>query len=129
MGPFDLEKTFVSLGRDRRTVLMEVTDSFWPDLVSGKIGTGDGRLLSLFAFEKPWDSWEIHPNGDEIVLLLEGEAEMSLERKDGKTEIVRLEKPGSFVLIERGTWHTARTGVPTRMLFLTDGEGTENRPA
>ncbi len=129
MGSFDLARTFVSLGTDGRTLPMEVTDSFWPDLVSGKIGAGAGRLLSLFAFDEPWDQWEVHPNGDEIVLLLEGAAEMTLEGADGETETVRLATPGSFVLIERGTWHTARTAVPTRMLFVTDGEGTEHRPA
>lgn len=40
-----------------------------------------------------------------------------------------LSEPGTYVLIPRGTWHTATTSEPTRMLFLTDGEGTDHRPA
>lgn len=126
--PVDLAKTFVSLERDGRTRLLEVNETFWPDLASGKLA-GPGRLLSLFAFEGAWDSWEVHPNGDEVVLLLEGAAEMKLERPDGAIETVRLDRPGCFVLIERGTWHTASGDGPTRMLFVTDGEGTEHRPA
>ena len=95
---------------------------------AGKLGAGPGRLLSLFAFDGPWDNWEIHPNGDEIVLLLEGAALMTLEGADGQTDTVRLDSPGSFVLIARGTWHTARTDTQARMLFITDGEGTRHRP-
>ena len=40
----------------------------------------------------------------------------------------RLRDPGSYVVVPKGTWHTARTSVPTRMLFMTPGEGTENKP-
>ncbi len=36
---------------------------------------------------------------------------------------------GSFVLVPKGTWHTARTGVESRLLFITAGEGTMHRQA
>ena len=52
-----------------------------------------------------------------------------LEREGGRHETVELSRPGSFVLVPRGTWHTARTDEPTRMLSVTDGEGTTHRPA
>jgi hypothetical protein len=39
-----------------------------------------------------------------------------------------LTEPGAFVVVPKGTWHTARTAAPTRMLFITPGERTENRP-
>ncbi len=126
---FDLEKTFVHLAGDGRTVPLEVTDTFWQDLTSGKLGElGAGRMLSLFAFDGPWESWEVHPNGDEIVCLLSGRAAFTLEREGGKHETVELSQPGTFVFVPRGTWHTARTDEPTRMLFVTDGEGTTHRP-
>lgn len=130
MGPtYDIETTFVNLGRDGSTDLLEVTPSFWPDLAGGKLDAGPGRLVSLFAFEGAWDNWEVHPNGDEIVVLLEGAADMRLELADGTVETVRLDRPGSYVFVARGTWHTG-CGVPSaRMLFITDGEGTEHRPA
>ena len=32
------------------------------------------------------------------------------------------------VVVPKGTWHTARTSVPTKMLFVTPGQGTENKP-
>jgi len=77
----DLAKTFVSLGTDGRTLPMDVTERFWPDLEAGRIGAGPGRLLSLFEFDTSWDVWERHPNGDEIVLLLDGEVEIQIARQ------------------------------------------------
>jgi hypothetical protein len=43
-------------------------------------------------------------------------------------ELIHLRESGSFAIVPRETWHTARTSVPTRMLFVTPGEGTENKP-
>lgn len=126
---YEIDSTFVHLGADRSTVPLEVTETFWSDLVSGRLSNlAPGRMLSCFEFDGPWDSWEVHPKGDEIVFLLSGRVEMTLERPDGGTEEVAMSRPGEFVILPRGTWHTARTDVATRMLFITDGEGTEHRP-
>lgn len=128
---YELAKTFVHLGNDRATVPLEVTETFWQDLTSGALGDlGPGRLLSFFEFDSAWDSWEIHPTGDEIVCLIEGAVEMTLEPEaGGERSVVSMRTPGEYVIVPRGTWHTARTEVPTRMLFITDGEGTRQRPA
>jgi quercetin dioxygenase-like cupin family protein len=40
---------------------------------------------------------------------------------------VSLTEPGSFVIVPKGTWHTARIAKPTSMLFVTPGEGTQNK--
>jgi len=126
---YDIDTTFVNLGQDGSTDLLEVTPSFWPDLVGGKLGAGPGRLVSSFTFEGAWDNWEVHPNGDEIVVLVEGAADMRFERADGSVDTLLLDRPGSFIFVERGTWHTG-CGVPSaRMIFITDGEGTDHRPA
>ena len=37
--------------------------------------------------------------------------------------------PGDYVIVPRGTRHTARIRKPARMLFITPGEGTETRGA
>ena len=86
------------------------------------------RLVSQFSFDSDWPSWERHPAGEEFVFLLEGSVELVLEI-DGQHKRVALSKPGEYVLVPKNTWHTAKSGKPTRMLFITPGEGTENRPA
>jgi hypothetical protein len=51
---------------------------------------------------------------------------MVLDR-NGVEEIIHLRDPGSFVIVPKGTWHTGRTSIPTTMLFVTPGEGTQNK--
>lgn len=84
--------------------------------------------MSAFTFSEPWSSWERHPAGEELVMLISGAATMLLEERDGRRE-VHLGKPGEFVLVPPNVWHTARPAMPTTMLFLTPGAGTEHRPA
>jgi hypothetical protein len=39
----------------------------------------------------------------------------------------RLAEPGQYFIVPRGAWHTARPRVATRLLFVTPGQGMENR--
>lgn len=120
--------TYLHVGDNGRIGPIPVSDTFWPDLAAGKHPQLDeGRLLSAFTFNEPWPSWERHPAGEELVLLLSGSASLVLEQ-DGTQRIVALDAPGDYVLVPRNTWHTARTQVATTLLFLTPGAGTEHRP-
>ena len=113
---------------DQTATLVPVTPTVFEDLGHRFDGFKQRLLVSSLSFEADWTTWERHPAGDEIVCLLEGETTLVLER-GGTQESVRLGRPGEYVVVPKGTWHTARTAVPTRMLFVTPGEGTENRPA
>ena len=84
--------------------------------------------MSAFTFSEPWPTWERHPAGEELVMLLAGEATVVLEDAHGQTHAVSLSAPGAYVLVPKNVWHTARTTVPTTMVFLTPGAGTEHRP-
>ena len=68
----------------------------------------------------------MHPRGDEFVMLMSGDIEMILALPGGDSA-TRMNEPGSFVIVPKGTWHTAKVFAPTQMLFITPGEGTENR--
>lgn len=82
-------------------------------------------LISAHQFTQDWPTWEKHPAGDEMVVLLSGRAEFIFRKASGD-ESVELKEAGSFVLVPRDTWHTARVSEPASMLFITPGEGTEN---
>lgn len=128
IGPFAARDTYVHLGAGGAAVPVEVTDSFWEQLGSGALAhLGPGRLLSSFQCEADWSTWEMHPNGEEVVLLIHGDVELVIEQGDAllRSELTR---PGSFVLVPRGAWHTANVRAPSSMLFITEGEGTEHRP-
>jgi mannose-6-phosphate isomerase-like protein (cupin superfamily) len=101
-------------------------DAFWQLPASGIEQQGKGWLISEFAFTEDWPTWEMHPQGDEFVYLLSGAVELLLEQ-DGEVVSIPLNGSGA-VVVPRGVWHTARVHAPSRMLHVTRGAGTENRP-
>jgi mannose-6-phosphate isomerase-like protein (cupin superfamily) len=127
-GGFQFPDTFVHLGEQGSAVPLPVTESFWPDLIAGKLDhLGPGRLVTYYEFSEDWDSWEVHPKGDELVCLVSGAIDFILEEPEGDT-VVELRGPGAFLIVPSGTWHTARVPAPSAALFVTAGEGTEHRP-
>ena len=126
MSVLDLASTFVVLQPDKSAVPVTVTPTIWQEL-DRRFDEFKGRVLvSCFGFDSDWDTWEMHPAGDELVCLLSGRASFEFE---GRGTVAELSVPGSFVIVPRGTWHTAHTDVPTKMLFVTPGEGTKNKAA
>lgn len=86
----------------------------------------EGRLVSLHTFDRPWDSWEMHPHGDELVVCTAGELTLHQEI-DGAVRSVTL-RSGEAVINPPGVWHTADCSAPATALFITAGVGTQVRP-
>ena len=87
----------------------------------------EGRLVTMHAFDRPWDTWEMHPYGSEVVLCTEGSITLHQEQPDGKTITVTL-GPGQFAINQPGVWHTADVSTAATALFITAGMGTLHRP-
>lgn len=121
----ELGSTFVVLGPDQSATPVAVTPSIYAELDRRFGGFRGHTLVSTYAFDGDWPSWECHPAGDEVVVLLSGAAEFVLDR-GGRHESLFLERAGEFVLVPKGTWHTALISTPTTMLFITPGEGTQH---
>jgi quercetin dioxygenase-like cupin family protein len=85
----------------------------------------EGRLVSMFTFEKSWDSWEVHPNGSEVVLCTAGEITL-IQELDGQQKRTTL-KPGEYAINAPGVWHTADVDRSATAVFITAGVGTQNR--
>jgi mannose-6-phosphate isomerase-like protein (cupin superfamily) len=120
-GPHHIERTRLIFSPNGSATLKTVTPTFFEEL-------GDFRgeiLVSRFAFDEAWPTWERHPAGDEFVYLLEGDTDFVLWSPAGE-RIVRVQEPGTYVVVPANTWHTARPRKRTCMLFVTPGEGTEN---
>ncbi len=87
----------------------------------------EGRLVSMSAFDKSWDTWEMHPSGSEVVLCTAGSITLHQERPDGSRCTVTL-KAGEYAINEPGTWHTADVDKEATAVFITAGLGTTHRP-
>ena len=120
---FDLEQTFLSLtGSGRADAL---TGAHFGERL-GKAPADMAYLMGIYPFDADWPHWEMHPNGHEVLVFLEGRGEMSLEEA-GERRTVSV-GPGSTLVVPPGAWHIARVIEPGRMLGVTFGEGTEHRP-
>ena len=106
----------------------EFTGMQWyADYVARHAGDGPkGRLVSLYTFTESWDSWEMHPLGDEVVACVAGAMTLHQEHADGTTATVTL-GPGDYVINPPGTWHTADVEQEATAVFITAGWGTEHR--
>ena len=106
---------------------VEKNDETLYERIDQKYGGFRGHdLVAAHEFSSDWNTWEIHPHGDEIVLLLSGEMTFLIKLPDGQKSVT-LKEPCSYLIVPRGVWHTASTAVKSKVLFITPGEGTQNK--
>jgi len=124
MPVLDLEKTYLGLDGKGRVTPLPVGPLFWETVKENPEAAG--TLVTAHTGEGDWDHWEIHPSGDEVLILLEGNLQFVFERADGEDifDVVA----GSTLIIPAGTWHRARAQRNARMIFITFGVGTTHKP-
>jgi quercetin dioxygenase-like cupin family protein len=127
---FDLFKYPVHLGLGARVLKLPEFDGT-PDWYAryGEAHEADGlegRLVSMYTFDESWSTWEMHPDGDELVLCVDGQLTLHQEI-DGSRRTVTLRR-GEAVVNPPGAWHTADVDTPATALFITAGRGTQIRP-
>ena len=64
--------------------------------------------------------WERHPDGDELIHMLEGEAEVTLLTDKGKVQAAV--PAGSVYVIPRGVWHRHSAKKPVVQYGVTSGK-------
>jgi quercetin dioxygenase-like cupin family protein len=127
---FQLGETPVHLGLGATAVPQETFtgDASWYQRYAERnaVDGVEGRLVTMHTFTQPWDSWEVHPRGEELVLCTEGEITL-FQEVNGQVGRVVL-KTGEYAINPPGTWHTADVSGPATAVFITAGMDTENRP-
>ena len=82
-GTIDPLKNYLLLEPDGAAVLLPGGGDFWSQLMSGDatdpgirqlMRSDHGRLLSVLPLSADWTNWEMHPAGDEVLFMLEGNA-------------------------------------------------------
>lgn len=121
-----LSKEFLVLGPQQLATPVKVTPSLYSDLDTRFNQFKQHSLVAMYTFENDWASWELHPNGDEMVMLIEGEITLVLDTAEGEQSL-QLSNAGDYIVIPQNTWHTARTNSLAKVLFITPGEGTKHK--
>ena len=106
----------------------EFTGGAWYESYGARHGGdgAEGRLVSLHHFTGSWESWEMHPAGDEVVVCTAGEITLIQEFPGGRIAHVTL-AAGEYAVNPPGVWHTADIAGEATALFITAGLGTEGR--
>ncbi len=123
---------FVHLGLGATTVPLPVHtgEMDWYQEYGAAHGSdgNEGRLVSWHTFSAPWDTWEMHPHGTELVLCVRGLLTLHQEQLDGAVTTVTL-TDGQAVINQPGVWHTAdvANGASVTAMFITAGEDTQMR--
>jgi len=81
--------------------------------VAGRLA-GEARMT-----KSPPHGGEMHPDGDELLILVEGEVDVVLDDEDG--ERVTALSPGDAFVVPRRTWHRVIVKSPCRLLHFTPG--------
>lgn len=127
---FRLSDTPVHLGRGATVAPQEqfTGEPSWYERYAARNAAdgADGRLVTMHTFSEPWNSWEVHPNGEELVLCIDGEV-MLYQEIDDQVRTTTL-RNGEATINPPGVWHTADVKGTATALFITAGMGTQNRP-
>ena len=125
MESFDAITTYVHLAEGPEVSVIPVTEDFWAT-IDTRTELHTGRLVTATSVDQDWDIWEMHPNGDELIVVTDGRVRLHLDDGDRTTEVT-VEAP-EFVVMPAGTWHTADSLGDARLLIVTWGGGTQHRP-
>ena len=87
----------------------------------------EGRLVAMHSFTEPWEVWEMHPLGSEVVVCTAGEMTLLQELPDGTQQSATI-SAGEYAINDPGVWHTADVAEHATALFITAGLDTQHRP-
>ena len=129
-GPHALAEAFVHLGPGATAVPQPPFDGYaWYEAYGARHGAdrAEGRLVSMHSFTEGWATWEMHPNGAEVVICTHGAMDLTQEFPDGARRKLTL-KAGEYAINPPGVWHIADVEDSATAIFITSGEGTQARP-
>ncbi len=116
---FEIGKTTVGLLRDGSTTLIENRPGP-PERV-------DGHTIGVPILSgPPPHNGEMHPDGDEVLILLSGRMTVILEEPEGTRKVEVL--PGQGLIVPKGVWHRVVPGEPCQLIHVTPGPRGEHRP-
>ena len=121
---FDPAATYVRLAPSGGASTLEVTPEFW-STIDQRDDLAEGHLVAAFACDTDWPHWEMHPHGEEILVLMSGKLEMVLETPRGEERVELLQ--GRALVMPRGTWHRVVVEAPGTLMAITYGRGTQHR--
>lgn len=87
----------------------------------------DGHGIGVVSLSGPAPhGGEMHPDGDEVLILLSGRMTVTLEESDGTRTVEVF--AGQGLVVPKGVWHQVLPEEPCQLIHVTPGPGGEHRP-
>lgn len=103
----------------RRAVLVQQEPGRAPERIDG-VTIGAPQVTG----DSPHDG-EVHPDGDEVLLLVSGAVSVRLELPEGD-RVVEM-AAGDLVVVPQGIWHQVVMREPGQLVHITPGPGGDAR--
>lgn len=121
---YDATSTYVHLDTGPDATPIPVDEQFWAT-INDRDDLARGRLVMASVVAADWTSWEMHPDGDEVIQVNDGVVRISIE-VDGVVSPTVVHAP-NFVVMPAGRWHTMDVVEAARVVTITWGAGTQHR--
>jgi quercetin dioxygenase-like cupin family protein len=115
---------YLHLGTGPEVGLEPVTDTFWTD-IDDRSDLMSGRLVTGLSTAGDWSVWEMHPKGDEIIIVTAGSCRFHLD--DGVEVTTSVVTAPEYIVVPKGTWHTMDEIDAGHAVVITWGDGTTHR--
>src|SRR5882724_959301 len=124
----DIRARLEEMAREPRMVAHDLRAALGdlPEMTMRFLASLNRCTVGVSRFSEP-SHWERHPTGDELLHILEGEADVVTLTDGGPVHSTV--RAGSIFICPRGLWHRVLPRSPLSMLFATPGEGTEHSDA
>ncbi|MEX1251955.1 MAG: hypothetical protein WEA77_12260, partial [Hyphomonas sp.] len=92
---FDLENTYLALDGKGGVIPMPVTDDFWMRIDASPAATRS--MMAIYVVEADGPQWEMHPHGEEVLVLLDGR--LGMEMDDGAAQYTAEMHAGTTLIV------------------------------
>jgi mannose-6-phosphate isomerase-like protein (cupin superfamily) len=86
-----------------------------------QLGSFDADTVGIGRYVPGSSPWERHNNGDELLLVTDGEVQIEILERDGGSRKELLSE-GNLFVVPRGLWHQLTASAPVNILYVSPGE-------
>ena len=120
----DLRATYLQLSDGPAVDRVPVGDDFW-QRIDERTELHSGRLMTVFGMQQGRTHWEMHPAGDEIIVVTQGAVTLVLREQGGDRRVDLA--CGLACIVPQGVWHMFEARADCQLIAITRGAGTEHR--
>lgn len=118
----DPSQTYIHLEDGGAASEIPVGPDFW-QTIGERTELHEGRLLTSHRMASDFPHWEMHPEGEELIIAASGAFTLIVE--GGETTPLAT---GQIAIVPRGAWHRLTVQEPGQTVFVTPGKGTQHKP-